>query len=425
MSSTCVERLALAALLALSTVSCSDDEETIPADQGGTGADVASDADPMADAGDNAGGDAGDGADVMDAGEGSADAVTDGSADVVDAPGWQTWPIGEQGPYLVGHRVIDHTYVSPATGEDRTIKVHIWYPSESSDGTFAEYLGPLFTDENSFDDVPLAPSVYGETYPLIAYSHGDQGFAGTSSFLMRHFASQGWVAIGPDHTDNLLFTSVEPRPSSLYLHRSTDMSECLNVLEALPADDPLAGVVDTERVLLSGHSFGVHTIWTALGATFDEQEVDAYCAREDVNDCTEQFRSALLASTGDERFVAAIAMAGTIRRSWFGDTGHQSVQEPVLSLTGTDDPGAGDVQYETTPELELAWVDLTGPCQQGFALGGCAMATDVDAFSLVSAWSTAFARYYLLEQSTPEIQALLRGESLDGVATFESRLVVE
>jgi predicted dienelactone hydrolase len=414
-----VARLLILSLPTFALTACGDDEETTPEQDSDTSIDADSDAGPIEDSTST------DGSPEPDAVVVDDTATTDGSADVVTEPGWESWAFDEPGPYVVGHRVMEHTYESPATGEERTIKIHIWYPSESNEGEFAEYLGPLFTDENSFDDVALAPSVYGETYPLIAYSHGDQGFAGTSSFLMRHFVSQGWVAIGPDHTDNLLFTSVEPRPSSLYLHRSTDMSECLNVLEALPEGDPLAGVVDTTHVLLSGHSFGVHTIWTALGSTFDEDMVDAYCARDDVNDCTEQFKTALLASTGDDRFVAAIALAGTIRRSWFGDTGHQSVEEPILSLTGTDDPGNGDEQFESTPELELAWANLNDLCHQGFALGGCALISDEESFALVSAWSMAFARYYLLEQSTPDIRAQLGGENLDHVDRFESRLILE
>lgn len=417
------------ALVVCAAAGCGDDEDTTGADSGAdSGADAASDGDVQGGTETDGSSEPSDGSspgsprsDADDQPDVDETPDTDGSGETL--PDWQSLPLDAAGPYRVGHRIIEHTYTSPASGLERTINVHIWYPTEATEGEPAQYLGPIFSDLDSFEDVAPVGPIHGERYPLLAYSHGDQGFAGTSSFLMRHFASHGWVAVGPDHTGNLLGSTIEPRPTALYLDRATDMSQSLDVLEGLQAPDALAGLVDTDRVVISGHSFGVHSVWTSLGADFAPDKVDNYCA--DAGDCNEAMVTAFLDFTGDDRFVAGIALAGSIRRSWFGDTGHEAVTERVLSLSGSDDLVGADEQFASTAGVELAWVEIEGACHQGFALGGCSFISDEDSFRLVNTWSLAFARYEVLEDRSESVLSVLRGDDQDGLSNFETRLTIE
>ena len=40
---------------------------------------------------------------------------------------------------------------------------------------------------------------------------------------MRYFASHGWIAIAPNHTNNLLADHVDPLPTEHFIHRSLDL----------------------------------------------------------------------------------------------------------------------------------------------------------------------------------------------------------
>ena len=94
---------------------------------------------------------------------------------------------------------------------------------------------------------------------------------------MRWFASHGWVVIAPDHTGNTFSDHRDPLPSSHFIARPRDIGALLDALDSLPADDPLSGVVDTGRVVLSGHSFGAYTTWSAAGAAFDMDRIREAC----------------------------------------------------------------------------------------------------------------------------------------------------
>ncbi|MEO1271532.1 MAG: hypothetical protein AAFX99_25850, partial [Myxococcota bacterium] len=212
---------------------------------------------------------------------GEADTGTDSPDTMADAPdeeGPSTWPLDEDGPYRVGFRSWEVTYSSPADGSDRTVVLNLWYPTEATTGEPAIYLGVFaFTDEEVLTDAPPAPPVHEGGYPVLVHSHGHLGFGGVSADLMRHMASHGWVAAAPDHTDNTLSDGQEPKPTSIFIHRPTDISAVLDTLEGLPAEDPLAGQMQTDKALLTGHSFGVYTIWSAGGAALDVEGLRSVC----------------------------------------------------------------------------------------------------------------------------------------------------
>ena len=99
----------------------------------------------------------------------------------------------------------------------------------------------IFPDIHATLDVdPVAP-IHPQGYPVIVHSHGWEGHAGNSAFMMRHFASHGWVAVAPDHTGNTLTDNLDPFPSQFDYLRSFDIRESLNLLERLNQEDMMPG----------------------------------------------------------------------------------------------------------------------------------------------------------------------------------------
>jgi predicted dienelactone hydrolase len=318
-----------------------------------------------------------------------------------------TWSPRARGPFHIGYRQVMHTYTPRGSMTPRTIPVHLWYPTRTLTGRHPTY-ARLVMDPESIIDAPLAASVHPGGYPVHVYSHGDRGFAGTSAFLMRYFASHGWVCAAPDHVGNTLPEPVaDPRPYALYHLRSQDVSGALNALTALPASDPLSGRMQTMRTVLSGHSFGTHTVWASAGATFDVAQIRARCTAQ--VGCTPSDLTVFEAGLRDARFVAVIPMAGSINRSLFGATGHSSVTVPLLAMSGTADPVGADAQFATTDPMPMHWIDVRDGCHQFFALGSCGAIADSEQEPIVGAWALAFARRHILADNSAAVLSLLDG----------------
>src|SRR5690606_27656465 len=124
--------------------------------------------------------------------------------------------------------------------------------TDATEGEELSYAG-IAPAKGTLGDAPPAASVYEGGYPLLAYTHGDRGFGGTSADLMGWVASHGWVAVAPDHTGNLL---VDPDVNAQlhWRHRPMDVRAVVDALRDLPKDDALAGKVVTDAYALAGHS---------------------------------------------------------------------------------------------------------------------------------------------------------------------------
>jgi predicted dienelactone hydrolase len=330
-----------------------------------------------------------------------------------------SWDVRQMGPYAAGYRAIQFAYTPRGASAPRNLTFHIWYPTHTTTGAHPRYANVIY-DTNATIGAPLSPSAYGPRYPVHVYSHGDRGFGGTSHFLMTYFASHGWVCIAPDHALNTIRDTPDPRPISLYYLRGQDVSAALDALEQLPATDPLAGRVDTTHALLSGHSFGTHTVWSAVGATFDLDLITARCPSDPT--CSDADLNAFRLAAGDPRFVAGIPMAGAISRDFFGPDGHTSVTVPLFAMSGSDDPVGDDVQFTSTAPLPLTWIDVRGGCHQFFALGGCDNIADSFQPVIVGAYALAFGRRYVLNDTDPTVTGLLDGSvAVSDLVTFHRR----
>ena len=315
------------------------------------------------------------------------------------------WNVDQLGPYHVGYRTMTFTYDAVGHDDPRPIKLSVWYPTEESSGEAASYLG-LLDDELAFRDASLAPSVYGDHYPVHIHSHGHQGFAGSSNFLMRHFASHGWVVAAPDHTGNTLVDNIEPRPPWMYAVRPADISASLNHLENLPVEDPLQGKLRTDRVVMSGHSFGGYTSFVSAGASFDEPKIQALCTDDP---CSDDTLTAFAEGVRDGRVVAAVPMAAG-NRDMFGENGYGELDCPVMYMTGSiDHPNLNEAVWAGLEGTDSIRVDIEGGCHQLFGLGACHEISDEEGFAIVQGYVLAFARRYILDDSG--VAGLLNGES--------------
>ena len=94
------------------------------------------------------------------------------------------WALDEPGPYAVGYTSWEITYQGLGDGVERSLPLHLWYPTEDRVGTPATYEF-IFEDEGSWLDATPAEAAHEIGYPVLAISHGNQGFGGSTAFLSR------------------------------------------------------------------------------------------------------------------------------------------------------------------------------------------------------------------------------------------------
>lgn len=334
------------------------------------------------------------------------------------------------GPFRVGFRSVETVYQPPGVEDERTIRVNIWYPSQDEEGNVGRYIN-LYPDAEVMTDASLAPPLSNCGYPLLVYSHGHQGFGGTAAHMMRAFASHGWVAIAPDHTGNLITDNLDPRPIWMYYVRSLDISHSLDVIETLPDEDPLANSVATDRVVMSGHSFGSMTVWASAGASFDMDRVAGHCtSHEGEAGCSPAQLEVFAGGLRDDRVVAAIPLTNPYTHAWFGDTGYESVDIPFLHMTGSEDDVGAPEQWDRLQDsdVDLTWIELEGGCHETFAMGtlfcptpedGGEYLDEAEGFRIVNAYALSLARHHVLGDDRPAILEILNGDaSLSPVVTF-------
>jgi len=201
----------------------------------------------------------------------------EGAVDTADESDPALSRVDEWGPHRVGYTNFQLTYDSlNGVGDNRTVKVHVWYPTDATEGETVLY-DFLAVDDIALGQAPPRLPAAGAGYPLLVHSHGHMAFGTVSYTLMDYFASHGWVAIAPDHTGN------QPgidRKTAVYYHRSGDISAVLDAVE-----EGHSSIIDifgdawlqSERVVMSGHSFGVFTCWSLAGALMDADALATNC----------------------------------------------------------------------------------------------------------------------------------------------------
>lgn len=188
----------------------------------------------------------------------------------------------EPGPYPVGRRT---AAIADESRGGRELPIEILYPAVDDGATFTDYeliAGLGYTSFTALDAPPVAAPPEGSAgFPLVAYSHGNNGFGWVHADLTEHLASHGFVVVAPDHVgntivDSFLGTSVDSEVAGA--DRPLDVSFAITAtLDGLaePLAD-VAAVVDRERIGVVGHSFGGFTaLAVAGGAGTPDERVDA------------------------------------------------------------------------------------------------------------------------------------------------------
>jgi dienelactone hydrolase len=177
----------------------------------------------------------------------------------------------------------------------RTIPVEYFYPAE----------GQAAGSGDGDSVAGASPDRAHGPYPLILFSHG---YAVTPEFyrpLLERWAAAGYVVAAPVYP----ILSGTPGGASHTDYEKTfdDAGFVITQVLALPASDPLSGMVDPERIAAAGHSDG---------------EVIA-------------FAQGLLACCRDDRVKAVLAMAGDLSNA--NNPNVRNAGVPILHIMETAD----------------------------------------------------------------------------------------
>lgn len=150
----------------------------------------------------------------------------------------------------------------------RTLPITVWYPAApGGQGSPVSYLlGQIPSPAGAMQDVPPAKG----PFPLIAFSHGNQGVREQSVFLCEALARAGYVVASPDHVFNTFLDFDQALFPALVLWRPKDISATIDRLLAPQETETwLQGLVDPDKIGVTGHSFGGYTALAVAGAVFD------------------------------------------------------------------------------------------------------------------------------------------------------------
>ena len=299
------------------------------------------------------------------------------------------------GPYWIGAR--DNIEVS--IGE-RPLVGTIWYPALNPDN--AEYNMPYSSQSEDLvgpkwntlfgQALPdAAPDTTGAPYPLIVVSHGWGLSRATTSYLMEHLASYGFVVMAVDHPggtfrDQIMLGYGTPElkahiPTSFVQWVLDDMRVIEYAAELSAGEGDFSGLIDTERIGAAGYSSGGITALQLAGAQYNLAMSHEFCA-DNPNPpppCTLSAIEAELTqlagvdpATGEMWSVvkepvvdAVVALApGSIIP--FGAQGLVAVDTPTLVISGSLDnsvpPALVQLTYNSisSETKSLVWLENAG-----------------------------------------------------------------
>ena len=184
-------------------------------------------------------------------------------------------PTAEFGPYPIGVRTLnlaDPSRLAVGGEGPRPVTVEVYYPStaEAVAGVprdVVQVLGFPVVATPAFRDVAIAPG----PFPLVLFSHGNNGIRFQSFFFAGHLASHGFVVVAPDHHGNTFVDTlngiVDPNVAT---NRPLDISFLIDQFldfSATPGNF-FSGEIDPQRIGMSGHSFGGYTALAVAGGAF-------------------------------------------------------------------------------------------------------------------------------------------------------------
>lgn len=188
-----------------------------------------------------------------------------------------------------------------ATG--RPMRANIWYP----EGTCVDGSRLCLADSAIADKV-------------LVFSHGAMGSANEYSWLGESLAAYGYIVVGVNHFgESWVYgeDKVNPRASGLIWQRAEDISASL---DAFAQKDMFQKPVNWSNIIAVGHSAGGQTASMLAGATFELEQISAYCqSSASVGDrscgyakkseqAPEQFKAKFRMSQADARVKLAVLL---------------------------------------------------------------------------------------------------------------------
>jgi pimeloyl-ACP methyl ester carboxylesterase len=218
----------------------------------------------------------------------------------------------------------------------------------------------------------------------------------------------GWIVIAPDHTGNTTFDTISPRPFDLEAVRAYDVRATIDFMENLASDHPLAGHVDTSRVLVGGHSYGGLTAWIVGGPTLDLEAISARCAP----DCVEAELDAYRMYSPDPRVVGVVALDGGITTDFVADAGFADMAVPALFMTPAGQ-GADMELFDRSGGADVTWIQLEGGCHHSFTGElQCRTLPLSTSLPITATYMLAFGMHTVLQSEDPAVLAILDGTTI-------------
>ncbi len=183
-------------------------------------------------------------------------------------------PPDELGPFAVGRTTF---VVVDSSRAARTLTVDAWYPVDADDAVgvpFSVY-DLLFAGLPSEVALDAPPVSTAGPFPLVAFSHGNNGIRFQSFFVTETLASHGFVVLAPDHAGNTAVDLIFPGTPFETRDRPLDISFVITRMLERNADpgDPFFETVDGTRIGVMGHSFGGFTT-LAMASGFQDVPPD-------------------------------------------------------------------------------------------------------------------------------------------------------
>lgn len=304
------------------------------------------------------------------------------------------------------------SYTVPGVGMERTLRLNVWYATDDSEGTATRF-NALSSDANSLHQASVR--VPRDRAPLMVYSHGNLDWGGGVHAIARQFVRNGWIVVAPDHAGNTPFDAITPRPFTMDILRAYDVRAAIDFVATLADGHPLAGHVDTSRVLVSGFSSGGQTAWIVGGATLDMDAIAAECAP----DCVEAELDAYRLYEPDPRVVGVVSYDGGVGPNRVADAGFAQLIAPVLFMT-TSDHASDRELFERASGADITWTQLEGGCHHSFTGHlGCSTLPLSTSLPVTATYSIAFGTRTVLQSADSAVLAILDGTTVvDPVVTY-------
>ena len=334
---------------------------------------------------------------------------------------------GKSGPFAVGWQAFT---VDDVTGL-HPMKSLVWYPAA---GPAPD---PAKAPARSVKDAASAP---GGPFPLVVVIHGIYSVGDVFQPWGELLASYGFVVVASSYDSSLRNLRPDPGvskadmvPLRMIYERPANVLRVIAFADALTTPGgKLAGLIDTSRIGVLGHSMGGATGLQVAGARIDFPDLADWCAANKTERFGEscQFldhESAVAAAFGaqvpvtgalpamaDNRVAALVLAAPGILLQTLGTTGIAAVKVPVLIMVSSTD----DI---VRPDINALWAyGAIGSKDKALAVfdaGGHDMFINrVPQFDEAAALATAFFLSVLKGDKAGEAALLPGAVSFPGVS---------